>query len=129
MGLFTYVEIAKELLPEKYWELKDWQTKGVIEPSMDLLKITPDGYLYHYWNSYTFDEDDTQEPKTESSLVTWFGKWKVIAKHADKLEFHGDLHAYSSYEREDDKSIWVDLYARFTEGKLVTIQIEEKDLA
>lgn len=48
MGMFTYVDIAKELLPEEYRGLSNWQTKEVVCPEMYTLEVTPDKHLYYH---------------------------------------------------------------------------------
>ena len=123
MGLFTDVKIAEELLPEQYRDLTGWQTKEIVEPDMQELEITTEGYLYYHWNEYEFDEETYNQNKDKGGLLALCGIMKVKQEHRDKLNFHGDLHAHT-YDRTE----WFELVARFTEGKLVDLKIEESIL-
>jgi hypothetical protein len=122
MGLFTYVKIDEELLPKQFRDLKDWQTKELVEPDMQELEITKEG-LYYHWNEYELDEEQVERNKNKEGLFALIGIMKVKQEHTDKLYFHGDLHAHT-YDRRE----WFELTARFTEGKLTNIKIEESEL-
>jgi hypothetical protein len=93
MGLFTYVNIDKDLLPEEYKDIFEWQTKDVVEPGLQRLKITKRGELvYHQID---------QQPLT--------------------LNFHGDMRIYTTRNYEKESFDWIEGFARFTYGKLDNI--------
>ena len=95
MGLFTYVNFDELLIPEEYRDIKDWQTKDVVEPSLMRLKVTKLGsLLYHQYD-----------------------------KKEETLDFHGDMRFYTFRLHEDGLPEWLEGTARFTHGKLEKVSI------
>ena len=45
-------------------------------------------------------------------------------KHTEIIEYHGIINFYGSVDRKT----WVEGYAKFTDGLLVNIRFEEKEL-
>ena len=110
MGMFSEVIVPPALLPEEYRELKNWQTKDVVDPFMETLEITNEGELIHTWWEREFVNDPNH----------WGGlSYKVKAEHKDVLDYHGDMVFYA-FDKPQDQEL-VRLRARFTSGKLESI--------
>ena len=115
MGLFSYVEVPDIFMPENRQNMKNWQTKDVINPFMDTLIITTAGNLIHQWHEYDYAKDPT----------SWFGLKSVIkSTHEDVLNYHGDMEFYTF---NDEHRNFVEMVARFTDGKLEWIKEKEID--
>jgi hypothetical protein len=110
MGLFTWVAIDNDLMPEEYNNFKGWQTKDVVEPFMETLKITKEGSLVY------IETQRKWEPNEEHPLK---GCFKKIGQTQTDLNYHGDMNFYTS---DDKGKYFVDLVARFTEGQLQYIK-------
>jgi hypothetical protein len=94
MGLFTYVNFDESLLPEKYKDIKEWQTKDVVEPGMMRLKINKRGALRYY----------------------------QYEKDVETLDFHGDMRFYT-FRDYNGLPEWVEGIARFNYGILDYVRI------
>ena len=115
MGLFTRVKVVRRLIPKEYRQYirpEGWQTKDVVEPSMDTLEITAKGELFYEFHKYDVVEDP-------GSFVGFY--MKPIKTYRVRLDFHGDMRFYTSHENDEGGWDFIDLVARFTEGKLQKI--------
>jgi len=114
MSLFTYVKIDKTLLDSEYHSFTEWQTKDVAEPFMETLEITKEGELYYI-------EDIREWKEDKESIIGGF--LVKIGENRNKINFHGDINFYSC---NIEKREGVDLFARFTNGKLEWIKSLEE---
>lgn len=115
MGMFTWVEPDNAVLPPEYRELKDWQTKDVIECALETLVISATGQLIHVWHEYETVEDAS----------TFSGFYlRPTTEHRDILDYHGDMRFYTTTtgDRSSPDYAFIELVARFTEGKLQWIR-------
>jgi hypothetical protein len=111
MGLFTWVEINSDLLPEQFKYISDWQTKDVVEPQMETLIVTEDGKLiYQWWEREWFD--DPTYPMINPMIK---GYYKRTVEHREELSYHGDMEIIGG---NNNKPPFVECVCRFTEGKL-----------
>jgi hypothetical protein len=117
MGLFTYVKVEPELLPEDYQHLTGWQTKNVVEPSMETLIIEKDKQLYYLWYECEWEDDPSNK--------FFGGYFKHKAEHKETLDYHGDMLFYNWDEKE--KRL-IELVARFSNGKLDYIKEYENEV-
>jgi hypothetical protein len=69
MGMYTNVEIEPDLLPDDCKPLTGWQTKDVVRPYCETIRISSAGLTSDFYPSdelrytgeawiYTFDDDD-----------------------------------------------------------------------
>lgn len=116
MGLFTYVNIPKDLLPERYKDYEGWQTKDVVDPEMETLEITSEGELYYLQNEYEWVHDENDQMSILLKLSPEHrGYSRSIKLNRIKQEFHGDMLFYT-WDETLKKGI--DIVARFSYGKL-----------
>ena len=113
MGLFCDVRVPQELLPDEAKSLTGWQTKDVINPDMSTLEITLDGELVHEWWEY----EPIENPKK------WGPYFRRVARHRDRLNYHGDMVFYTGSEEDPNTLTWelIECRARFSEGRLEAI--------
>ncbi len=109
MGMFAWVEIDPQLLPDACKTLTGWQTKDVVEPRCETLRLTADGQLVHVWHEWEWRDDET---------ALFGGYLHSVAEHEDALEYHGDMVFYT----HDSRLKWWELKARFTDGKLAWVR-------
>lgn len=119
MGLFTYVKVDENLLPEKYRKYSNWQTKDVIQPFMDTLFILSDGCLYLEW----FEIIANEKYKGGTDII-YEPPFRQGTRHFEKINFHGIMN-FGDIDMETHEL--VDLYAKFTDGKLVDISDSNKN--
>ena len=102
MHLFTHVKVESGLLPPQVKELAGWQTRDVVEPSLETLRVVDRRLVYEV---HDYGQD------------TWSGVIRPTTKHTIPLDYHGEmrLHTYA----EDEK---VELIARFNCGELFWIR-------
>jgi len=117
MGLFTYVKVDENLLPEKYRKYNNWQTKDVVEPLMDTLIIDENGNLYLEWFDIVANENYNGRD------MIYEPPFKQGKRHTMKVDFHGIMN-FGDFDNMTRQS--VDLYAKFTDGKLVAISDSNK---
>lgn len=91
MGLFTYVEIAKELLPEEFRKFENWQTKQVVTPSLNTLIIKNDGSLIY--NDHILDYHGDME------IHQWDNEKKIMTRLWARFSY-GNLDCF--YIREEE---------------------------
>lgn len=115
MGLFTNVIIHPSLLPKGFKHYDTWQTKDVVDPSMETLEVTEDGKLIYHWNKYSGVE--SQETFLGFRLV-------AVEKYHDILDFHGDMVVYVFSETD---KVLVEFKFRFTDGCLTSVTKLEKE--
>jgi len=109
MGLYTDVEVHPSLLPEPYnnQSEREWQTKDVVFPEMETLRITEDGRLLYIAHEYEFVDPGTPHKG--------YGYFKPVKEIITEINYHGDMH-FGYFDTETGEG--VELVARFTNGKL-----------
>lgn len=115
MGMYTDVKPANEILPERFHNLDGWQTKDVVEPQLETLEITADGKLIHIW----YEKEWVDDPG-----VFLGGHFKPTTEHRIALDYHGDMWFYTIRNNHE----FIELKARFTEGRLQWVNLVEKSV-
>lgn len=105
------------------WKTHVFQTKD-LENCLLHYFISEDGYLYEevIENEYI---PYTDEEKKEKNLRGW-NIWKNVVeknRYNKKVEHHGTILFYDSFELSEEQDFWVDYKAFFVYGKLDKIEI------
>jgi hypothetical protein len=124
MGMFDYLYISASLLPVSDEEKKmigndvEWQTKD-FDRYLTEIYITDDGELkICRWELENVPKEERPYPNDEGILGI-LGSVRRINERLETLNYHGIVNFYSTINRE-----WYEFSAKFTDGKLVSIERE-----
>lgn len=99
---------------------REYQTKD-LKCMMEVYTITEDGKLV----SDTYHMEDVPLDQRPFPDMPFLGSVKQVVDIKDvDQHYHGHLHFYAV----DLDGKWIDYFAKFTDGKLVEIKREERDL-
>ena len=130
MGM--YGEIRCEFpLPESGYRVlpgHTFQTKS-LECCLDEYTITADGLLIlHKVRGERVPEEERPyygTPEWENPRCRVAGSIRTVSVGDEEVHYHGDVHFYGSFAIQDEsRSAWVEYKARFTEGRLSRIELE-----
>lgn len=111
MGMFDYVKYKGET----------YQTKD-FDCVMETFTITDDGRLVHDETHWEPVEKKDRPYPNDDGLMGMCGSFKTVIDRANvDLNFHGVLNFY----RLPDSGGWEECNAKFTDGKLVDVNIEK----
>lgn len=131
MGMFSYIKCNKELpLNEELknlsvkWNEVEFQTKD-LDNCLETYIISDDGSLLEEEIEYEYTYYTEEEKKLNKSIRPWdmVKDQKIIKKETKKLDFHGKITFYESFNLNENESVWVDFVAYFIYGKLDKIEI------
>lgn len=134
MGMFDNIKCKKKLplTPELKtfgikWDEVNFQTKD-IDNCLCNYVITKRGELLeeHVEYEYTYY---TEDEKKHKDYKPWniVKEQKIIKQEMIKLNFHGKITFYETFEINDKESMWVDFTAYFIYGKLDKIELSKVD--
>ncbi len=106
MNLFTHVKVESRFLPPLVKELNGWQTRDVVEPSLETLKIENCRLIYEV---YEYEEIHN---------AMFGGFIHPVGKQEIDLDYHGAMNFYTI----DDKNEMVEMVARFNHGNLFWVK-------
>lgn len=122
MGMYDYLMINTGKLPVTDEEKKligenpGWQTKS-FDCILTEIYITDDGQLLiNRWNYEEVPKEERPYPDGEG-LLRLAGALRRVNERLEVIEYHGYVNFYSNIG--DD---WYEFYAKFTDGKLVSIE-------
>lgn len=130
MGMFSYIKCKKELpltdelkgLSVKWCETQ-FQTKNLYN-CLENFIISEDGELLEevieYEYTYYTEEEKKQKDHKPWSIVK---DQKIIKQETNKVDFHGKITFYETFDLNDQESIWVDFDAYFVYGKLDKLEL------
>ena len=129
MGMFDSLFINTDKLPVTDDEKKnigdktEWQTKD-FDCDLTEIYITDEGELkINRWEYESVPKEERPYPDGEG-LLGMFGCIKRINERLETIPYHGIITFYGHPHKE-----WYEFYAKFTDGKLVSIDGgKEKDL-
>jgi hypothetical protein len=126
MGM--YDELTCEYaLPEKYKKYQNsvFQTKSLLN-CLHKYVITKHGELVHH--SFNWEICPEQERpyygKPEWDRFSWVGSLRNVGNEPQKLNHTGEVRFY---EWDLDEDIWIEFVAFFSKGKLLHLEVEEKE--
>jgi hypothetical protein len=130
MGMFSYIKCKKELpltdelkgLSVKWCETQ-FQTKDM-DNCLETYIISEDGELLEEVIEYEYTYY-TEEEKKQKDHKTWsiIKDQKIVKQETKKVDFHGKITFYETFDLNDQESIWVDFDAYFVYGKLDKLQL------
>lgn len=113
-------------LPEGH---DDWQTKD-LENLMDRYTITADGRLLLHRARY--EEVPEEEwryygtPEWDRSSGRLIGSLRSVPVGDEEVSHHGDVRFYDAFRiKGGGGRVWVEFRARFAEGRLSRIEVED----
>lgn len=128
--MFSYIKCKKELpltdelkgLSVKWCETQ-FQTKD-LDNCLDTYIISEDGELLEEVIEYEYTYY-TEEEKKQKDHKTWsiIKDQKIIKQETKKVDFHGKITFYETFDLNDQESIWVDFDAYFIYGKLDKLEL------
>jgi len=128
--MFSYIKCKKELpltdelkgLSVKWCETQ-FQTKD-LDNCLDTYIISEDGELLEEVIEYEYTYY-TEEEKKQKDHKTWsiIKDQKIIKQETKKVDFHGKITFYETFDLNDQESIWVDFDAYFVYGKLDKLEL------
>jgi hypothetical protein len=130
MGMFSHIKCKKELpLTDELkslsvsWNETEFQTKD-LDNCLEYYTISEDGDLLEEVTEYEYTYY-TEEEKKQKDHKPWsiIKDQKIIKQEIKKIDFHGKITFYESFELNDQESIWVDFNAYFIYGKLDKIEL------
>jgi hypothetical protein len=130
MGMFDYLK-CEHPLPDGYTGPADWQTKDTDDQYLSLYTITADGRLVSDdWHMEEVPLAERPYPDAEpGSFQSICGIARRVVDRANvERPFHGDLFFYSATDGDFNDAAgytWREYRARFTEGKLLRIDLIE----
>ena len=128
--MFSYIKCKKELpltdelkgLSVKWNELQ-YQTKD-LDNCLETYIISEDGELLEevieYEYTYYTEEEKKQKDHKPWNIVK---DQKIIKQKTKKVDFHGKITFYETFDINDQESIWVDFDAYFIYGKLDKLEL------
>ncbi len=132
--MFDYIKCLRKLpLNEDLKKLQvDWkeinfQTKD-LENCMSEYFISKNGHLYEVvvereWIPYTDEEIKKLKKDNKQKFITPFSNVIEKNKTNKRVNFHGKILFYETFELSETESIWVDFEAYFVYGKLDKIEL------
>lgn len=118
MGMFDQIT-CEYPLPKTGYRIpfghSGFQTKD-LENLMDRYTINVDGRLIRHSVKYRRVESDSGVSK---------GCLKPIEDTPVDAEYHGDINFYDTFTLADGRRVWVEFKARFTEGSVSWIRVED----
>jgi len=118
MGMFNYVKVENEMMPEKY-RAQEFQTKEDLEDLyLETYTITKEGRLMFERKTYEW-KPDPKKKKLNGFFAKYGGALKTKSSTMVDENFHGDFHFYSGINPKSAKDI--ECVARFTNGQLESI--------
>lgn len=130
MGMYDELE-CKYPLPFPEVQGETFQTKD-FDCAADAYLIDTDGRLYLMNDGYRVVPEEQRpyygKPEWENpkSLFRLMGSMEKVPCKKD-VNFHGDLHFYTSLRYSEVKSASVDFVARFTDGVVTSIRHEVEE--
>lgn len=128
--MFSYIKCKKELpltdelkgLSVKWCETQ-FQTKDM-DNCLETYIISEDGELLEEVIEYEYTYY-TEEEKKQKDHKTWsiIKDQKIVKQETKKVDFHGKITFYETFDLNDQESIWVDFDAYFVYGKLDKLQL------
>lgn len=130
MGMFSYIKCKKELpLTDELknlsvkWDELNYQTKD-LDNCLETYIISEDGELLEevieYEYTYYTEEEKKQKDHRPWNIVK---DQKIIKQETKKVDFHGKITFYETFDITDEQSVWVDFDAYFIYGKLDKIEL------
>jgi hypothetical protein len=130
MGMFSYIKCTKELpLTDELkslsvkWNEAEFQTKD-LDNCLENYIISEDGELLEevieYEYTYYTEEEKKQKDHKPWNIVK---DKKIIKQETEKVDFHGKITFYETFDLNDLESIWVDFHAYFVYGKLDKLEL------
>jgi hypothetical protein len=130
MGMYDYIK-CEHPLPDGFDPSKiQWQTKDTYEQYLETYTISADGRLLydagHYESVPKAERPYPDAP--EGSLTALAGSMRrVVDTPAVPQDFHGDIYFYGTEGdfNAPEGYVWREYRARFSEGKLLRIDLIE----
>lgn len=123
MGMFDHI-ICEVPLPDTPVPppAESFQTKDTPDQYLTVYTITKDGYLM--WRPYKMEAVPKEERPypDEDGLLGIAGSVRRVEQEPERMDFHGDILFYTSNHPDVG---WWEYRARFTEGRLSSITVEE----
>ena len=135
MGMFDSIIVKAALPLPKELESKNIDLKNHVFQTKDLENcllqyfISEDGFLYEEVVEYDYIPY-TEEEKKNKNYKFW-NIWKDVVeknRYNKKIEHHGTIMFYDSFELSEEKDFWVDYKAYFVYGKLDKIEISNTEV-
>ena len=128
--MFSYIKCKKNLpLTEEIKNLSDkwgdiqFQTKD-LDNCLESYIISEDGDLLEevveYEYTYYTEEEKKQKDHKPWNIVK---DQKIVKQETKKVDFHGKITFYETFDIDDQESIWVDFDAYFVYGKLDKLEL------
>ncbi len=128
--MFSYIKCKKELpLTDELkglsvkWNETQFQTKD-LDNCLETYTISEDGELLEevieYEYTYYTEEEKKQKDHKSWSIVK---DQKIVKQETKKVDFHGKITFYETFDLNDKESIWVDFNAYFVYGKLDKLEL------
>jgi hypothetical protein len=132
MGMFDSIKCKKELpLTDELkklnvkWDEVVFQTKD-LENCLSNYIISEDSELLEevvkYEYTYFTEEERKHKDHRPWNIVK---DQKVIEQYTKKVDFHGTIMFYESFNYSEQEDVWVDFNAYFIYGKLDKIEIDK----
>lgn len=132
MGMYDEIR-CEYLLPETGYRVLPghiFQTKD-LECFLDRYTITAEGSLVFHrevWEPVPEVErpyDGT--PTWEKPFGKWVGSMRAVHVGDEEIPYHGDILFYDAFivKGEERRRVWIEYRARFTEGSLDRIEVED----
>ena len=118
-------ETGYRVLPGHTFQTKDF------ECLLDTYTITVEGLLVLHrevWEPVPEGERPYYgTPKWEKPLGKWIGSMRAVPVGDEEIPHHGDIFFYDAFsvKGEEGRRVWIEYRARFTEGSLVRIEVED----
>lgn len=130
MGMFSYIKCKKELpLTDelKYlsvkWDELQYQTKD-LDNCLETYIISENGELLEevieYEYTYYTEEEKKQKDHKPCNIVK---DQKIVKQETKKVDFHGKITFYETFDFSNEESVWVDFDAYFVYGKLDKLEL------
>lgn len=132
MGMYDEIRCEYPLPGTGYRVLPGhaFQTKD-LECLLDRYTITAEGLLVLHREVW---EPVPEEERPYYGTLAWekpLGKWirsmKAVPVGDEEIPHHGDIRFYDAFRMkgEDERRVWLEYRARFTEGSLSRIEVED----
>jgi hypothetical protein len=125
MGMFDdFLYEHADPLPDGF-KGRNFQTKD-FECSMVTYRLSPEGRLMQpIWRSEVVPKHERPYPDAEEgTLHAICGSMRTIVDRWHDMNYHGDVNFYTSV-KVGEVYEWHGYYARFTEGQLTGIRLDE----
>jgi len=128
--MFSYIKCKKELpLTDelKYlsvkWDELQYQTKD-LDNCLETYIISENGELLEevieYEYTYYTEEEKKQKDHKPCNIVK---DQKIVKQETKKVDFHGKITFYETFDFSNEESVWVDFDAYFVYGKLDKLEL------